>query len=122
MAKRETVVFSCDLHDGDMTEDVETVTFGLDGAAYEVDACQEHAAALRDAFAPYVGAARKASGGAAASSPRRSSRGASRPASSSGSDREQVQAVREWARENGHKVSERGRLSAAVVSAYDSAH
>ena len=52
MARRETVVYSCDLHDGDMTEDVETVSFGLDGQAYEVDACEEHRAQLHDAFAP----------------------------------------------------------------------
>ncbi len=122
MARRETVVFSCDLHDGDMTEDVETVSFGLDGQAYEVDACEEHRQQLQDAFAPYVGAARKAGGGSA-SAPRRSPRAASRPAApSGGSDREEVQRIREWARENGHKVSERGRLSSSVLEAYRAAH
>jgi hypothetical protein len=122
MARRETVVYSCDLHDGDMTEDVETVSFGLDGQAYEVDACEEHRQQLRDAFAPYVGAARKPGGGSA-SAPRRSARAASRPApSSGGSDREEVQRIREWAREHGHTVSERGRLSSSVLEAYRAAH
>ena len=120
MARRETVVYSCDLHDGDMTDGVETVSFGLDGQAYEVDACEQHRAELHDAFAPYVGAARKAGGGAA----RRGSRGSSRSSgsSSSGSDREEVQRIREWARANGHKVSERGRLSSSVLEAYRAAH
>lgn len=31
-------------------------------------------------------------------------------------------AVRAWARENGHEVSDRGRISAAVLSAYEQAH
>ena len=126
MARRETVVFSCDLHDGDMTEDVETVSFAVDGQAYEVDACEQHREELRDAFAPYVGAARKVGGssGGAASGGRRAARGSSRPAaaSSGGSDREEVQRIREWARENGHKVSERGRLSSSVLEAYRAAH
>lgn len=118
MAKRETVVYSCDLHDGDMTDGVTTVTFGLDGQAYEVDACEEHREQLQDAFAPYVGAARKAGGSGA--TPRRASRTASRPASG-GSDRDEVQRIREWAREHGHKVSERGRLSSSVLEAYRAA-
>ena len=122
MARRETVVFSCDLHDGEMTEDVTAVAFGLDGQAYEVDACEQHRKELHDAFAPYVGAARKA-GGSAGPAPRRASRGSSRPAASgsSGSDREEVQRIREWAREHGHKVSERGRLSSSVLEAYRAA-
>ena len=122
MARRETVVFSCDLHDGDMTDDVETVSFGLDGQAYEVDACEEHRQQLQDAFAPYVGAARKAGGGSGGSGTRRTARSVSRPAAGGGADREEVQRIREWARENGHKVSERGRLSSSVLEAYRAAH
>jgi hypothetical protein len=38
-----------------------------------------------------------------------------------GSDKERTTAIREWARKNGHKVSERGRLSAAVLAAYEAA-
>lgn len=120
MARRETVVYSCDLHDGDMTDDVQTVSFGLDGQSYELDACEEHRAQLQDAFAPYVGAARKA-GGSGGSAPRRASRTTSR-ASSGGSDREEVQRIREWARANGHQVSERGRLSSSVLEAYRAAN
>lgn len=121
MAKRETVVFSCDLHEGDMTDGVETVSFGLDGQAYEVEACEEHREQLQEAFAPYVGAARKAGGGS--STARRPARSASRPPAPSGAaDREEVQRIREWARENGHKVSERGRLSSSVLEAYRAAH
>ena len=37
-------------------------------------------------------------------------------------DREQTAAIREWARANGHEVSERGRLSASVLDAFEAAH
>jgi len=38
-------------------------------------------------------------------------------ASRTGDDRA---AIREWARENGYAVSDRGRISAAIVEAYNS--
>ncbi len=117
MAQRVSVVLVCDLHDEDV-EGEETVAFGLDGAAYEIDVCADHAAELRDAFATYVGGARRAG---RAPVKRSSGRPSARPAAA-GSDRERVQAVREWARKNGHEVSERGRLKADVLAAYEAAH
>ena len=114
----------CDLHD-DEVEGTETVAFGLDGSSYEIDVCDEHAGELRDAFAPYVGGARRAGRGAAPAQrrARSSSGGGGGKATSGGNgDRQRVQEIREWARSNGHQVSERGRLSAAVVSAYEAAH
>ena len=113
----------CDLHD-DEVEGAETVAFGLDGAAYEIDACEEHASALRDAFAPYVGAARRA-GRPAPSAAGRRGQGRAKPngaGAGGGGGKERVQEIREWARANGHTVSERGRLSGAVVAAYEAAH
>ncbi len=119
MAQRVQVLLVCDLHEDDV-EGTETVALGLDGSAYEIDVCDEHAAQLRDAFAPYVGAARRAGRGSAGPPTRRSSRSSSRPAAA-GSDRERVQAIREWARSQGYTVSDRGRLSADVLAAYEAA-
>ena len=45
-----------------------------------------------------------------------------RPRGACASDREQTQAIREWARNNGHKVTERGRIPATIVEAYNSAN
>ena len=114
MAQKVQVLLVCDLHEGDV-EGTETVTFAVDGAAYEIDVCDQHGAELRDAFAPYVGAARRAG---RAGAPARRARAGSRRAA--GKDR--TGDIREWARTHGHKVSERGRLSAAVVAAYEAAH
>lgn len=121
MAQKVQVLLVCDLHD-DEVEGSETVAFGLDGSSYEIDVCEQHAADLRDAFAPYVGAARRAGRAPAAPSQRRPGRAPGRAAGGGNGDKQRVQEIREWARSNGHKVSERGRLSAAVVSAYEAAH
>lgn len=37
-------------------------------------------------------------------------------------DREQIKAIREWATNNGYKVSDRGRIPMPVEEAYDKAH
>lgn len=122
MAQKVQVMVVCDVHD-DEAEGAETVSFALDGTNYEVDVCEEHASALRDAFAPFVGAARRAGRGEQGSQRRGGGRGRRSSGDGGGSsNKERTQAVRDWARENGYKVSERGRLSGEVVAAYEAAH
>lgn len=118
MAQRVQVLLVCDLHDEEV-EGSETVAFGLDGSAYEIDVCEDHAAQLRDAFAPFVGAARRA-GRAPAQRRPSGSRGPGRTAATA--DRNKVSEIREWARSNGHAVSERGRIAQTVLDAYEAAH
>ena len=36
--------------------------------------------------------------------------------------REQTAAIRAWARQNGHEVSDRGRISKTVLDAFQAAH
>jgi Lsr2 len=91
----------------------ETIEFGIDGKNYEIDLSKANASKLRDALASFVAAARRSGG-------RRSrSGGASTgPARRPSIDREQNQAIREWARKRGMKVSDRGRIPAEVLEAY----
>jgi hypothetical protein len=91
----------------------ETIHFSLNGTAYEIDLTTENADAFRKALEPYIAGARRAGSSSAGRSV------STRKRSSSSSD---TAAIREWANENGHKVSERGRIPAAVVEAYRSAH
>jgi Lsr2. len=90
----------------------ETVEFGIDGKNYEIDLSKENAGRLRDALAGFVGAARRSGGR------RRSGAAAAAPARRPSIDREQNQAIREWARKRGMKVSDRGRIPAEVLEAY----
>jgi hypothetical protein len=96
--------------DGDTAD--ETVEFGIDGKNYEIDLSKSNAGKLRDALAAYVAAARRAGGRRRGSSS--SGTGARRPSI----DREQNQAIRDWARKRGMKVSDRGRIPAEVLEAY----
>ena len=95
------------------------MSFALDGTSYEIDLNDEHAEQLREALAPYVGHARK-SGGARRGGGRRASSSSSTSGSAAGGP--SAKEVREWARENGHDVPERGRIPAEVREAYDAAH
>ncbi|MTE23407.1 Lsr2 family protein [Microbacterium sp. ZXX196] len=92
----------------------ETILFSLDGKSYEIDVSAENAQAVRDAFEPFVSSARRISGATAAPK--------ARGARSSGGSGRDLAAVREWARANGHTVSDRGRVPEAVLQAYDAAH
>jgi hypothetical protein len=97
--------------DLDGSEAVETITFGLEGRQYEIDLSTDNAARLRDSLAAFVAAGRR-SGTAARS------RSNGVKASPTASDREHTSAVREWARQNGHQISDRGRIPNSVLEAY----
>jgi hypothetical protein len=91
-----------------------TIGFSLDGKAYELDLSDKNAKKLRDAVAPFVDAARRVGGRG-----RRVSAAAT--SSATRTDRERTTAIREWAREHGHKVADRGRIPANVIEAYEKA-
>ena len=114
MAQQKTVRFIDDLDGSDASG---TFDFALDGRQYQIDLSEENAAKLRDALAPFIGAARKA-GGRGSGRASRQTAAAEKPARS---NREETAAIRQWARENGHQVSERGRIPKSVIEAYQAA-
>ena len=98
----------------------ETVEFAIDGKNYEIDLSKDNAGRLRDVFADFVSAARKAGGRRRGGTAAPSANGTA-PAAPKGRtaiDREQNQAIRDWARKRGMKVSDRGRIPAEVLEAY----
>lgn len=94
----------------------ETVHFSLNGTSWEIDVNSTHAEELREALQPYISAGRRAG---SSSSPRgsSSSSGRKRPARNP-----EVAAIRAWANDNGYSLSERGRIPAPVIEAYNKAH
>ena len=117
MAQQVDVRYVDDL---DGSEASSTVSFALDGRSYEIDLSDANAAKLRDSLAAFIGAARRAGGsGRRGRTQRATSEKDEQPSRSS---REHTAAIRSWARENGHDVSERGRIPKAVVEAYQAAH
>jgi hypothetical protein len=113
MAQQVTVSLVDDLSGSQADE---TVAFGLDGKFYEIDLSASNAERLRDVFAQFVGAARKA--GRTGRSGARADTGVAVAPRAVVVDREQNQAIREWARKRGMKVSDRGRIPSEVTDAY----
>ncbi len=109
MAQKVQVVLIDDL-DGGPAE--ETVSFALDGTKYEIDLNTANAAQLREDLSKWAALARKVS---------TTSRGR-RSAVTARKGRSDASAIREWAREQGMEVSERGRVSQELRDAYDAAH
>ena len=96
--------------DIDGSEAVETISFGLDGAAFAIDLNEQHATDLRAKLGPYVRAGRRVRG--------RTSRG--RVGVRRGNEyTDRNAAIRLWAFEAGIELPSRGRISRAVQDAYD---
>lgn len=106
MAQKVQVILIDDIDGGNADE---TVSFSLDGVAYEIDLSTENAAKLREALSTWVGHARRVGG----------RRAAGRRAGSRGTGGGESAAIREWARANGYTVNDRGRIPANIKAAYD---
>ncbi|MCL6421822.1 Lsr2 family protein [Brachybacterium sp. JHP9] len=103
---RKTFVELIDDLDGSKAE--ESVSFSLDGVAYEIDLSAENAERLRSDIGEWVGKARRVAG--------RKTRGTG--SASSASANNDSAKVRQWARENGREVSDRGRIPEELRQAY----
>ena len=109
----ETVTRLVDDLDGGKAE--RTVAFSWNGKDYSIDLSKRNIAAFEKALEPYISAARPGH-----ARPARG-RGTRRVGSRSPSKAMDPSAVRIWARANGYDVSDRGRIGASVLSAYEAA-
>lgn len=95
VAQQVSILLLCDLHGNSNVEAEETISFGVSNASYEIDVCQAHGRELQSKFAPFVEHARRQTGGQPGKRGRRAA------------DRAHTAEVRAWAKEHGHKISER---------------
>lgn len=107
MARTVSVVITDDL---DGSPEAETTTFSFGGHSYEIDLSPKNLAKLEESLRPFIDAGRRT----AQPRPARAAHGTG--------PRIDRAAVREWATEQGLQVSERGRISAEVMSKYEAAH
>ncbi len=116
---QKTIVTLVDDLTGEEAESISTVEFALDGVTYELDLTDENSTKLHDALSQYAKAGRKIGGR------RRSGPGPRRAINSTGRtagyNRETLKSIREWAKKSGHNVSDRGRLPAEVLQAWQTA-
>lgn len=100
---RQVIVSLADDLDGSDAES--TVTFGLDNRMYEIDLNGEHEKELREYLARFTAVARPAQVTAPAKRIRNR-------------NRVDTQAIREWAKANGLRVNDRGRIPVEIVAQY----
>ena len=117
MARQTTVTVTDDL---DGSANAKEVSFSLDGTSWTIDLSAKNRAALEKALKPYIAKATQQPTRQTRSRAGRPGRGARRTASTPA--RTDLAEIRAWARSNGYPVSDRGRISAEVQQAYDSAH
>ncbi|MBW3084816.1 Nucleoid-associated protein Lsr2 [Austwickia sp. TVS 96-490-7B] len=109
MAQKVQVLLVDDIDGGEARE---TISFALDGVTYDIDLSEANAEKLRTQMATWIGHARRAGG----------RKVTGRRAGGAAAGRRDLNAVREWGRANGFQVSDRGRVSGELQSAYERAH
>jgi hypothetical protein len=110
MAQKTTIDYVDDL-DGVTTADQPSVPFSLDGVEYEIDLSDANAERLRTSLQQYIENARRTGGRLKPPS----------GVKKASADSAQIQHMREWGRENGFTVSDRGRLPVRLTDAYHAA-
>lgn len=111
MAKKTIVQLIDDLDNSEVADGGQTIRFGLQREQYEIDLSGQNAQRLHDALAPFIAAGRRVNGradGDTVTAVKAGQAGA--------------QEIRQWARDHGMKVSERGRVSKEVQEAYRNAN
>lgn len=148
MGKIVTIEYVDDLDEVSIdAEAVDTVDFSFRGQDYTLVLTKKNGAQFNKDMARYINAAKKAQARDAKATrkparpgPRKSTKKELEPlkaasrkaatrktaprktATAKPSGAERARAIREWATANGHTVSKRGRISAAIADAYDAAH
>jgi nucleoid-associated protein Lsr2 len=96
--------------DIDGSEATQSVSFGMDGLAYQIDLNDQHANELRTKLSPFVEMARRVR--------KEPSRGRER-ARGTVTDKDRNSAIRQWALDEGVELPSRGRIAGLVQEAYD---
>ena len=109
MAQKVQIILEDDLNGGPAEE---TIEFALEGKQYVIDLNPDNATRLREALAPYIAAGRKATTGRT-SRPSTQAKGRTNPDTAK---------IRAWAKDNGHPVSDRGRIHQDIQDAYYAAN
>lgn len=112
MVKRTIYVLTDDIDGGRANE---TVAFGLDGTQYTIDLSTVNSARMREALAPFVAAGKRAPKTLGSNAPVRPTP----PLSLSLADQAaEHRRIREWAQQQGLRISPRGRIAQSIVDAY----
>jgi hypothetical protein len=90
----------------------------LENRAYQIDLSDENADKLHEALTPFIEPARQIGRGSGRG---RAGRQTAVAEKHTRSNREESHPIREWAPQNGHQVSDRGRIPKSLIKAYQAA-
>jgi hypothetical protein len=107
-----------DIDGSDITEGGgEQVEFSVRGVDYSIDLSSANIAKFDKALKPFIDAAETVGG-----TRRSRAKTGAKAATGGKSSPEQLAAIREWARKKGYEVSDRGRIKAEIIEAFNDAH
>lgn len=110
MAREIRVILTDDIDGGEADQ---SIGFSLGNASYTIDLKDANVAKLEAALAPFIAKAERV----------RTPRGGSRAGTSGPrGPKSGTATIRAWAKENGYQVSDRGRIHADVIAAYEAAN
>jgi nucleoid-associated protein Lsr2 len=107
MAQKTIVKLVDDLDNQELKDDGQTIRFAFQKHEYEIDLSEQNVQRLQEALAPFIAAGRRVSNRATAADK---------------GDSSQSQAIRQWAKDHGMKVNDRGRVPKEVQEAYRKAN
>jgi nucleoid-associated protein Lsr2 len=115
-----TIIVTDDL---DGSSPAEPVQFTYDGVNWEIDLSAKNREKLQKALQPFLDKAHPADMAqpkAKTTTPTRTrARTRTRPSRSAKNGREHLDAIRQWAQENGYKVGDRGRIAKSIIEEYE---
>ena len=115
-----TIIVTDDL---DGSSPAEPVQFTYDGVNWEIDLSAKNREKLQKALQPFLDKAHPADMAqpkTTTPTPARTrTRTRTRPSRSAKDGRENLDAIRQWAQENGYKVGDRGRIAKSIIEEYE---
>ncbi|WP_295626482.1 Lsr2 family protein [uncultured Corynebacterium sp.] len=117
MARKEFIQYIDDLDGTPLKDDeVKVVRFGYKGRNYHLDLSESNAEKFDELLRPYVEKATLDGAAAASGRPKRGSN------PNSTKQRERNRIIRQWAKDRGMDVADRGALPKSIVDEYEASH
>lgn len=120
MAKKvQTIVTVIDDFDDKPIDDglADSIDFTWEGTSYTIDLRPANADKFRKDMEKWLAAATKVTG--RRGRPKGTGGGGTRPGTGSGYPKETLAKIREWAVDNGHEVSARGRIPQTIIDEWE---
>ncbi|MBA4025322.1 MAG: hypothetical protein C0482_23450 [Gordonia sp.] len=121
---RETIQRIIDDFDGTELDPAEVIveTFTINGVDYQLDLGGKSAEKFDKDMQKWIDKATKIGGRAKRSTNKQAPAPAPATNGAAPTDKAQLAAIRDWARQNGYEVSDRGRIAQAIVAEFEAAH